>query len=213
MMKHKHIYLLFIPAVLVVIILFGVRIFQYQPLIPDSSAYENQNKDFQIPIYPDDPVLGNPRASKTVIAFEDYGCEGCKVQDMLLTQLLDKHGDKIKIIWKGLPVTHFPQPSRQAHLYGYCANQQGKFVQFKQLAFNNYLNLSEETLTKITEDIELNQKTLQACLNAPGTTEYIDKTEQIATILQIQAVPAIFINNQQVNSPATLSGWEAMLGL
>ena len=120
---------------------------------------------------------------------------------------------KVKIIWKGLPVSQFPYPSKLVHTYAYCANKQGKFEGFKNYAFTNFANLSEASLEHIAEEIELDNKKLTECLEASETELYIENTKQIAQILNIQAVPTFFINNRQINQPSTQDGWKTLLNL
>ncbi|MEK7084106.1 MAG: thioredoxin domain-containing protein, partial [Patescibacteria group bacterium] len=128
MLKTRHIIFIFLPAILIAGFALFIQIVQYR------SANEAENPEtasIQIPVFPDDPILGDKKAGITVIAFEDFGCPGCKDQSDIFNELLDKYPGKIKIIWKGLPVTRFPFSTRRTNEYAFCANRQGKFSAFK----------------------------------------------------------------------------------
>lgn len=214
MIKTKHIFLILIPAILVVIFALFIRFLQYIPT--DSIGEKDEQKQEQlnqIPIYPDDPIIGNKKAPISLIIFDDLGCSACQKQNIILEQLLEKYPDKIKIIWKSLPITQIPFPSKQAHEYAFCANKQNKFDEFKKIAFVNKDNLSSKTLQVIAEKIELDTKKLNSCLNSGQADTYITTTEELARVFNIQAIPTVFLNNIQIKYPETLAGWEELLGL
>ncbi len=205
---------IFIPATLLAAVFLFVRVVQYQPLFPKEDKTENpESKTLSVPIFPDDPILGNKKAGTGIVAFEDFGCEACKEQTAIFEELVNKYPGAIRIIWKGLPVTQFPYPTELAESYGYCANKQGMFDIFKTYAFSNSGNLSQTSLDIISEEIKLNKEKLTECLESPATANHITQTKQIARILNIQAVPAIFVNGKQIDPPKSLEGWETLLGL
>ena len=214
-MKMKYIILIFAPAIAVAILAIFVRFMQYEPLMPneeDILALKN-TQGLQIPIYAEDPIIGNKKAPTTVVAFEDFGCGGCATQSAIFDQLIKKYPDKIKLVWKGIPVTQFPHPTDMAHEYAFCANKQNKFYEFSKLAFSNSNNLSQEILNAISDKIELNKKKLVECIDSGDAKIHIQKTEQLGMALNIQSVPTFFLNNKQINQPQILEGWEAVLGL
>jgi len=211
MIKTHHLIFLLIPAFLILALAWFVHIIRYQPLNPPEEKQKTNTAEAIIPIMPADPILGKKNAPITIIAFEDFGCEGCKYQSSLLEQLLQKYPDKVKIVWKGVAVVSFPYPTKPAHQYAYCAGKQHKFSEFKDLAFANSDALSPENLTAIAESVKLNKDQLTACLSAAETKEYVEQTENIARFFNIQAVPTFFTGNQQVINPTTLEGWEALI--
>jgi len=214
MIKNKNVLLIFFPAILIASLALFIRVIQYEPLYPDVNEYEKIGENnFTIPIYPEDPIVGNRKAPISIIAFEDFACQGCKVQFSLLEKLVNKHPTKLKIFWKGLPVSKFPHSSEDAHKYAFCVNEQGKFIEFYKLAFTNSDNLSKEILDIIVNQTDIKKDRLSTCLKSTRPNDHIYITEQLGMALNIQSVPTIFINNKQIESPSTISGWETLLGL
>lgn len=215
MISTKKTLIIFLPAILIVAVGLFIRIIQYEPLFPDRpDETDSQNTDvFTIPIYPEDPILGDKKSPITIVAFEDFSCPACKEQSYIFDQLQTEYPNKIKIIWKGLPVSTFPYPSERAHAYAYCAQQQDKFEAFKQYAFTNNDSLSDPILANIAENIELKNSKLENCLNSLAPEQYIEKTKTIAQLLNIQSVPTFFIDNIQIDHPTTIEGWKNYLNL
>jgi len=131
MIPTKKLLTIFVPALLVVSLAFFIQIIKYQPLFPKVAQQDNTPKQFVIPLYPEDPIIGSPKAPITIIAFEDFSCESCNQQSAMLEDLINKYPNKFKVIWKGLPITEFPYSSITSEKYGYCANKQNKFIDFK----------------------------------------------------------------------------------
>ncbi len=214
MLKTKHLLFIFIPAIFLVVLGLFIRVIQYNPLVPDElSEDQDQLEITSVPIFPDDPIIGDKKAGITLVAFEDFGCPLCKDQNEIFNQILSKYPKRIKIIWKGLAVTQFPVSTELAQKYGYCANEQRKFTDFKELAFVNNTNLTPEILEIISSEIKLNQKKLQSCLESEEANLYIEQVKQVAGLLNVQAVPTVFIEGKQVNIPNTAQELELILNL
>lgn len=214
-LTNKKIFFVFIPAILLGGLALFIQIVRYEPLIPkvETQQTTEQNTQFVIPILPADPIIGNKKSPVTVIAFEDFSCEGCKAEQDLFSQLQTTYPNKVKMIWKGLPVNDFPYPSVDALRYGFCTNEQQKFNEFSAYAFSNSNNLSSGTLSLVGEQIGLNAKDLAECLASTRPDQYIELNKNIARTLNIQSVPTFFMNNVQIKAPQSIEDWKVLLGL
>ncbi|MFA7245303.1 MAG: thioredoxin domain-containing protein [Candidatus Magasanikbacteria bacterium] len=212
MLSPKKMTLLFIPAILVVSLALFVQIIKYKPLFPKIEEKEKTSQ-FIIPLYPEDPIIGDKKAPITIVSFEDFSCGSCIQQIVTLDNLQKKYPNKFKIIWKGLPLTEFPYSSLEIEKHSYCANQQKKFEDFKQYAISNSDNLSADILKNISKEIKLDESKLNKCLNSEEVLAFIEKNKQIAQILNVQSLPTFFINNEQITNPTTEYEWEDVLGL
>ncbi len=209
----KKLLIIFIPAIIIALVTLSIRVLQYIPT--ETKAVEQTDSVYQslIPIFENDPILGSKKAGHTVIIFADFACEACAAQDKILEDLMKKHRGQIKVIWKGLPVARFPFNSLEAHRYAYCANEQNKFEQFAKLTYTNSDNLSSAAIGRIVNEIGLDQEKMKRCLESNRPDEHIELNKQLASSLNIQAVPAIFYNNKQHKSPRIIEQWEALLNL
>ncbi len=213
-MSHNRqmIFLLVIACALVGLFLF-IRIVQYEPLYPKAPEQQATSSLLQIPILPNDPILGNARAPKTIIAFADFACDNCHTQLLLLQELQTAYPDQVKIIFKGLSVTRFPQDSTQAHRYAVCMQEQKQFDAYKDYVLVNYQNLSEAVLTTIVGNIDIKQSAFDDCLASSLPDDYLEQNKSIARQLGIQSVPAFFVNHKQIQPPLSVDGWKTLLGL
>lgn len=211
MSSNKLLFAAFVPIILLAGIGLFIRVIQYEPLIPDLP--EETEKKLQVPIFLEDPIVGDKKAAKTIVAFEDFGCKSCAEQSKILDTILEKNPKSAKIVWKIMAITSFPQDSTEAGKYGFCANEQGRFDEFKKYAFENAENLTNLTLETIAKEMKLDEKKLEECLKSPRSTAYLDTVKNLGKLLNVQALPTMFIDNKQIQIPANEAGWKTLLGI
>ncbi len=211
-MSTKKLLLVFVPLLVLAGLALFIRIIQYEPLFPKQTDKTDKTV-LQVPIYGEDPITGDKKSEVTLIAFEDFACENCKLESELLTQILKEAPNALKIVWKIFPITRYPVDSTLSAEYSYCANQQGKFEEFKSYAFENATDLSESTLQTIATQIKLDSKKLKACLDSKAATPSLEANKSLAGALQIQVLPTMFLNNKQIQAPKTIEGWRTLLGI
>jgi len=207
----KQLLIIFIPIILITVGFFYVNYLQYKPLYPEPKTKKEQISE--IPIFPGDVILGKKEVPKTIVIFEDLSCAACKQQQKILDKLIEKHPNQVKVVWKGLPIKKFPFSSEKAHKYAFCVSKQNKFKEFMKLAFANSDNLRTAILEEMIKQMDLNQNRLQSCLQRNKAQQYIDRTKKLAKLLNIQSVPAVFLNGEQIKAPETLIQWETKLNL
>ena len=215
MSNFKKIILFFLPILFLVFLMFYFNLKENNSIFSYSNKDNIENKninEFQISISVNDPIIGNKKAPITIIAFADFACAACKIDSMILDKLINENPNKIKVIWKALPVSFYPYNSSDAIKYAYCANKQNKFPEFKNLAYTNNFDLSSSTLQNISQEIELNEKKLNTCLNDSEKDNYIEMNKNYANILNIQEVPTYFLNNKQI-TPKNENEWKLILNL
>ena len=215
MIKTKHLFLIFLPAILVVILAFWIRVVQYRPLYPEDQppASTIAPAPIFIPVFPDDPILGEKNAGKTIIAFEDLACPRCQEQIQIFHELIRDYPGRVKVIIKALPVTRFPLSSVQAHAYGYCAREQNGFLVFSEKAIAHEGPLDPAALQALARAVDLDEARLTACLQSGRWEAYQKKVEELAAALGVTALPAVFVDQKLIQEPATIAGWKELLGL
>lgn len=211
MVKTRHFVLLFLPLIGILIVGIIVQIGQFRKTGMESETQDGDSAGQIVPIFSEDPVLGDKKSRNTIIVFSDFACAACGEEDRVLSELIEFEPTIAKIVWKGLSVVSFPVSSEEALHYGICANRQGRFVEFKRLAFERQANLSKTALNEIATVLELNQKKLDDCLSDPSVDQTRKQNESLAERLHIQEVPTVFLNGKQIQSPNSIDAWRMLL--
>jgi protein-disulfide isomerase len=190
-MKSIFLFIFFILG-LIVIGIFAISIVKEQPLKKNLNKIDFLTKPV---IFSEDPVLGNPKAIISLIEFGDFKCSACKKIESSLKEILKTYPNQIKLVWKGIP-GH--SESEKVLLASYCAREQGKFWKYHDLLFSNQDNLDQQNIYfKLAQDINLDLKKFDRCLNNQTFFDLIQKNITQAQKLKIDATPYFFINEKK----------------
>ncbi len=104
---------------------------------------------------PDDAWKGNPDATVAVVEFADLECGYCKRTSGQLKRLYEAYGDRVLFVFKHFPMDPACNPgvNNRKHRYAcsaaeaaVCAQDQGLFWPFHDLAFKNQHKLKPDNL-------------------------------------------------------------------
>ena len=159
---------------------------------------------------------GSESAPVKIVVFDDLECPFCaREHAALFPALLQRYGDKVRIAYKDFPLSQHPWAIHSEVNANCLAAQNGT-------AYWNYVDAvharssdiggQEKSLT--AAKIELDKMAMDAGtaakLDAPKLKACVDKQDEAPVTaglregetLQVNGVPAIFINGQQINGAA-----------
>ncbi len=207
---YKKITFSFLGLLFLTLFLVLIQIVKYKPLTPDNKIKKiiTENKNL-INYSKSEPYLGNFKAKHTLIMFFDYQCPACQTNNYLIQKIYRQYPEisqKIKTIFKPLPLTTIPYSTKTVHKYAYCANQQEKFFEFNQKVLNLQY-LKPDNLDLIIQKIGINEKKFKKCLNDPKTEKYIIDNINLANQLHVKILPTFFLDEKQIQTPENEKQW------
>ena len=149
-----------------------------------------------------DPTLGGPASAKvSIVEYSDFGCISCRAwhNSGVLKQVLDTYGDKIRFVWKDLPIIT-PQSPKAAEA-GQCAFDQGKFWEYHDILFSNWTgenvgDFTPDKLHKYALTLGLDTTTFDKCLSSGARQAQLDQDVANAKADGIRATPSFLINGK-----------------
>lgn len=156
-----------------------------------------------------DPQLGNKQAATTIIEFADFTCSHCREADIILRDLLAKHQNEVRLVWKDFPNDANDPLATTLAYAGRCAQKAGKFETFRDWAFANQGAITRESLIKYLIAIGLINP--DSCLIDPSTKAKTDRTISEGNGLLIDGTPYLLVNNQPYTGPITVEALENLL--
>lgn len=141
------------------------------------------------------PSKGSTNASVTLVEFADFQCPHCKEGSEIAAKVLEKYKDKMRIVYRHMPIN--PSGiSRKVAAASICAEQQGKFWEYHDLAFKNQEKLDDSSPLKLANELKLDEAKMKTCLDDPKTKEALDASEAEARNLGVNGTPAFFLNGK-----------------
>lgn len=149
------------------------------------------------------PVQGKIDAPVTLIVFSDFECPWCGKLEPVLKQLLDSNKDKLRIVFKHLPLPMHPN-AEPAALAAIAAQKQDKFWQMHDALFQT-TNWTPGVIEQTALKIGLNMEKFKADLSNPETEMQLAKDKTDAQLADVVSTPSMFINGRPVRDRSLLA--------
>jgi protein-disulfide isomerase len=142
------------------------------------------------------PVRGPADAPITIVEWSDFQCPFCARVEETLTRLRQEYPDKIRFIWRDMPLP-FHEQARPAAIAARAAAAQGKFwAMHDRLYADHVAPLGRERFEKEAADLGLDGKRFRTALDAEAGKSGIDADILAGTKAGATGTPAFFINGK-----------------
>ena len=185
-----------LPLMFIAGLFVGYQLWATPNVQADQAA--NTPQRYEIPIYDDDPVLGNADAPVTIVEFSDYECPYCqRYHQDTYNQIMSVYGDQIRYIFKDLPLSSIHPNATSAANASHCAREQNAFWDYHDLLFRNQLGLSTESYLAYAQMLDLDMDSFEECLNEGRYLDVVAEDMSILTRINAPiSTPTFFINGQ-----------------
>lgn len=156
------------------------------------------------------PSIGNPKAPVTIVEFTDFECPFCGRVQPTLIRVRKTYPDQVRLVFKNFPLS-FHRNARQAHLAAMCADDQGKFWEYRNLLFVNQRALKKDNLLQYAAGLGLSPETFSDCLNREAHAKRIEDDFKEAVNLGIQGTPAFLINGRMFTGAQPFSSFQEVI--
>jgi protein-disulfide isomerase len=144
------------------------------------------------------PAVGPANAQVSVVAFSDFQCPFCSRAVPTLEQVEKEYGDKVRIVFKHLPLSIHPK-APAAHAAAEAAHRQGKFWEMHDLIFANQREMSRERYLEYAAQLGLDVGKFEKDMESAEVKQRIDADTSEAARLNVRGTPAFFINGRYLS--------------
>jgi protein-disulfide isomerase len=151
----------------------------------------------------DAPVLGDPKATVTLVEYSDFECPVCRGLHDALRGLLPNY-PQVRIVFKDFPLESIHPWARTAALAGRCAYQEKPeaFWKMYDLIYDNQEIISPSNAwTKMADyagQAGLNADTFKACMAGPEAAAAVDASRANGQQLEVNSTPTVFVNGRRL---------------
>ncbi len=142
--------------------------------------------------------FGKPDAPITIVEYSDFQCPFCAKGYNTIKQVQSEYKDKVRIIFKHMPLDFHPLAMPSAKYYEAVARQgSDKAEKFHDAIFTNQADLNskkEAFLKEAARKVGADMKKLEKDLNDPTLLDTISKDMEEAKKFNITGTPGFIIN-------------------
>ncbi|MGB8683481.1 MAG: thioredoxin domain-containing protein [Candidatus Binatus sp.] len=141
------------------------------------------------------PTLGAKDAPVTIVEFADFQCPFCKATEATLKDLRGQYGDKIRLVHMDFPLP-FHAHAMDAANAARCANEQGKFWQYREALFSNQSKLTPADLKTTARTLGLNTTKFDSCFDKSKYDALVKADQAAGEKAGVDGTPAFFIDGR-----------------
>ncbi len=154
---------------------------------------------------PNRPVMGAADAAVTIVEFSDFLCPYCAKASKYLKLAASSNHDIARFIFRHYPLDKTCNTKLSSNLHpgacqlaegSACANEQNRFWEFHDIAFETKGKISQTVLMDIASAIDLDLKAFQSCLASGRGLRVVQEDINAAINAGVRSTPTLFINGR-----------------
>lgn len=158
-------------------------------------------------------------AQVTVVEFSDLQCPACKAAHPLISQLTQKYGDKVKIVYRHFPLESIHKNAKYAAQFAQAAALQGKFWEVVDVLFARQqewsdLGSKEELNTAFLsylDGLEIDKTALLAKIEDTSVVQRVEQDTVDGNKIGINSTPTFFVNGVPTSAPQLVTAVESIV--
>ena len=157
------------------------------------------------------PVAGSPwrgpeDAPVVFVEFADFECPFCQKIAPELDAIWEKRKDKVRFVYKFLPLPMHPHGDIAARA-AIAAAAQGKFWEMDKKLFANGQRLEQSDLEGYAASLGLDMARFRADMDSPEAKARIDADRALGDDLHVRGTPTLFIDGHEYDSKGDMGEW------
>ncbi len=157
------------------------------------------------------PAKGPAGASVTVAGFSEFQCPFCQSVVPTLKKLEETYKDRVRFVWKHLPLVSIHGNAMGAAIAAEAARNQGKFWEYHDKLFANQERLEPDDLTRYARELGLDLARFEKDRQDPGLKTKVQADMAEATALGVKSTPTFFINGRIVRGAMPLETFATII--
>jgi protein-disulfide isomerase len=174
----------------------------------------NPNLSFQDE---NDPTRGPDDAPIVIRAFEDLECPACRNAKAGVEYVMQKYGDKVRLIWNDFPLPATIHPNaRLAANAARCAEEQGKFWEMVDAIYDAQPTWSRASnvrgeMEAFAGKLELDMQGFTSCMSDRRHDNKIAADMAEGNANGVNSTPTFFVNNVMYAGGMSNAQWDAII--
>ena len=141
------------------------------------------------------PSLGPAAAPVKLVLFSDFECPYCRDFSDTLTEVSEKYGDKVQLVFRQFPLNNIHPNAQRAAETSLCAHDQNRFWKTHDILFENQRELTEENIlmqVMLLDGFDIGK--FRECLASGRHKPEIQEDIRAGLAAGADSTPTLFIN-------------------
>ena len=165
---------------------------------------------WKVALHGKEPSKGAADALVTIVEFTDFQCPFCSKARNALDEVEKNYGDKVRIVFKNLPLDFHKQAIGAAES-ALCAGDQGKFWEMEKKQFENQGALMPENLEQQAKEIGLDAGKWKACMDARKFKAHVEQDMATAEKVTATGTPAFYIQGRKLSGAKPFAEFKTII--
>jgi protein-disulfide isomerase len=157
------------------------------------------------------PFKGPQEAPITIVEFSDFQCGYCKRVLPVLSQVMERYPEKVKLAFRDFPINSIHPHAEKASEAAHCASDQGKFWEYHDLLFEKQDAIPKANFTEYAQALGLDLPAFQSCLETRKYKDKVARNYADGAKAGVSGTPAFFINGRLLSGAQPLEAFKAMI--
>jgi protein-disulfide isomerase len=157
------------------------------------------------------PFKGPKEAPITIVEFSDFQCTYCKRVLPVLSEVLERYPDKVKLAFRDFPIHSIHPHAQKASEAAHCAGDQGKFWEYHDLLFAKQETIPQGNFADHAQALGLDMTAFQACLETGKHKDTVERNYADGVKAGVSGTPAFFINGRSLSGAQPLEAFKAII--
>jgi protein-disulfide isomerase len=190
----------------------------YDALIANGKGAPEAEKK-NIPVPANAPSRGNMNAKVTIVEFSDFQCPYCKRAEDSVKEVMKNYGDRIKFVWRNMPLPMHPDAplAAQASLEAFKQKGSDGFWKMHDLLYDNQPSkekqdgLKREAMDGYAQSLGLDMGKWKTALDTQSHKAEVDADAKAGNDAGINGTPAFLINGYFINGAQPFSKFRKLI--
>ncbi len=147
-------------------------------------------------------AFGPDDAPVVLTVFSDFACEPCAHLAVVLQGVLEARPTTVRVVFRHLPAED--GRGGDAHLASLAAAEQGRFLEFHNLAFANQDRLARQDTLSMASQLGLDVERFAQSLADPAWGDVLARDRTEAEANGVSQTPSVLLNGVAIAGPLTL---------
>jgi len=142
-------------------------------------------------------ATGSATPKVTLTEFSDFFCPACHAVNPTVYQIIQKDGDRVKLVYRHFPLPQHPLAFKAAQA-AEAANLQGKFLVYRDRLFDEQESLKDSSFETIAASLGLDVAKFNKDINSTEVIKKVQLDADDAKKLNLPGTPSFFINGEKI---------------